>query len=201
MPGTTAASFGHRADVLRRGASARSVRGPRRLARPGTGRSVDGCRRRPPRAAPPPPSRPAQTSTIVQIAPGTPAPGRIDRRTDDCAAGYHSNSWRQRSDTARGLSFASGVRAAASGLDPALAGHADGLRAKGHEFVYGFVLLRAPLDEKLEKKLAAWASRSSGPTTITRRPGCPSIARGDRRAAGGRVGRGQRAASRSSAPS
>src|SRR6185295_17422239 len=69
------------------------------------------------------------------------------------AAGYHSNSSRQRSDTARGLSFASGVRAAASGLDPALAIHADGLRAEGHEFVYGFVLLRAPLDEKLEKKL------------------------------------------------
>ena len=105
---------------------------------------------------------PTQAGTIVEIAPGTPAPGR-KTAPKTSAAGYHSNSWRQRSDTARGLSFASGVRAAASGLDPALAAQADGLRAEGHEFVYGFVLLRAPLDEKLEKKLAGLGLAFLGP--------------------------------------
>jgi serine protease AprX len=105
---------------------------------------------------------PVQAGTIVKIAPGTPAPGRKTAPTTS-AAGYQSNSWRQRSDTARGLSFASGVRAAASGLDPALAAHADGLRAEGHEFAYGFVLLRAPLDEKLEKKLAGLGLAFLGP--------------------------------------
>ena len=69
-------------------------------------------------------------------------------------AGYQSNSWRQRPDAARGLSFASGVLPPASGLDPVLAAHADGLRARGRQFVYGFVLLRVPPDEALENKLA-----------------------------------------------
>src|SRR5262249_50103393 len=99
-------------------------------------------------AEPAPDLAPGQAGTIVEIAPGTPAPKKTIPTIT--AASYQSNSGRQRSDTARGLSFASGVRAVASGLDPSLAARAGSLRADGHEFVYGFVLLRAPLDETLE---------------------------------------------------
>ena len=104
---------------------------------------------------------PVQAGTIVEIAPGTPAPKKTIPTIT--AASYQSNSGRQRSDTARGLSFASGVRAEASGLDPSLAARAGSLRADGHEFVYGFVLLRAPLDETLEKKLAGLGLAFLGP--------------------------------------
>ena len=118
---------------------------------------------------------PVQAGTIVKIAPGTPAPGRKTAAPTTGAAGYQSNSWRQRSDTARGLSFSSGVLAPASGLDPALAAHADGLRAEGHEFVYGFVLLRVPARRGAREEAGRPGRRSSsGPTTITTRPGCPS---------------------------
>ena len=41
--------------------------------------------------------------------------------------------------------------------------HADGLRAKGRQFVYGFVLLRARADEALEQKLAGLGVELLGP--------------------------------------
>ena len=86
-----------------------------------------------------------------------PIPGGVE------AVGYQSNSWRQRPDTARALSFSSGVLAPSSGLDPALKAHADGLRAQGRQFVYGFLLLRVRLDEALEKKLAGLGVELLGP--------------------------------------
>ena len=79
------------------------------------------------------------------------------------AAGYHSNSWRQRPDTARGLSFSSARLAPASGLDPALKAHAGGLRAQGRQFVYGFLLLRVPPHEPLQMKLAGLDVELLGP--------------------------------------
>jgi subtilisin family serine protease len=79
------------------------------------------------------------------------------------AVGYHSNSWRQRIDTGRGLSFSSGHLAPASGLDPALAAHTHGLRAEGRQYVYGFLLLRVPLDEALQNKLAGLDVELLGP--------------------------------------
>src|SRR5262249_41440097 len=69
-------------------------------------------------------------------------------------AGYQSNSWRQRTDTGRALTFSSGRLAPASGLDAALTAHTHGLRAEGRQHVYGFVLLRGPVDAGLEKRLA-----------------------------------------------
>src|SRR5262245_40899193 len=69
-------------------------------------------------------------------------------------AGYDSNSGRQRPVATRGLSFSSGVRAPASGIDPALRAHVRGLRGQGREFVYGFLLLRVATDEALERTLA-----------------------------------------------
>ena len=78
-------------------------------------------------------------------------------------AGYHSNSWRRRTDAGRGLSFSSGRLAPASGLDPALAAHANGLRADGRQYVYGFLLLRVPADEAVQNKLAGLDVELLGP--------------------------------------
>jgi hypothetical protein len=55
------------------------------------------------------------------------------------------------------------VLAPSSGLDPALKAHADGLRAQGRQFVYGFLLLRAPSSDALEKKLAGLGVELLGP--------------------------------------
>ena len=77
-----------------------------------------------------------------------PIPGAVE------AVGYHSNSWRQRTDTGRGLRFSSGGLAPAFGLDSALAAHTHGLRGEGRQYVYGFLLLRVPVDEALQNKLA-----------------------------------------------
>jgi hypothetical protein len=78
--------------------------------------------------------------------------------------GYQSNSWRQaRPETERALSFSSGVLARSSGLDPALQAHADGLRAQGRQFVYGFLLLRVPPNEVLERNLAGLGVELLGP--------------------------------------
>jgi hypothetical protein len=63
----------------------------------------------------------------------------------------------------RALSFSSGVLAPSSGLDASLKSHADGLRAQGRQFVYGFLLLRVPPDGGLEKKLAGLGVRLFGP--------------------------------------
>ncbi len=86
-----------------------------------------------------------------------PIPGGVE------AAGYHSNSWRQRTDTGRGLRFSSGGLAPASGLDSALAAHTHGLRAEGRQYVYGFLLLRVPVDEALQNKLAGLDVELLGP--------------------------------------
>jgi subtilase family serine protease len=77
---------------------------------------------------------------------------------------YESNSWRQRPpETSRALGFSSGVLPPSSGLDPALAAHADGARAQGRAFVYGFLRLRSPLDEALQKTIAGRGVKLLGP--------------------------------------
>lgn len=103
---------------------------------------------------------PAVEGTIVAIPPGAAASRR--KPEAKATAAYLSNSSRQRARTERALSFSSGVRAPASGLDPALEAEAHALREQGREFVYGFVLLRAPLDERLEDRLAALGVRLLG---------------------------------------
>ena len=60
-------------------------------------------------------------------------------------------------DAARGLSFSSGVLAPSSGLDPALKAHAVDSALEGRQFVYGFLLLRVPPDEALERSSPASA--------------------------------------------
>ena len=97
---------------------------------------------------------PPRETIAVPITPGAAVAPKVIPET--AADGYQSNSWRQRSHAPGGLSFASGVLPSASGLDPALKDHADGLRQQGHQFTYGFVLLRVPLDEALEQKLAGF---------------------------------------------
>src|SRR5262245_58489907 len=94
---------------------------------------------------------PAREGIAVSIPPGARTRGSIAPAP---AVGYESNSWRQRPVATRGLSFSSGVRAPASGLDPALRAHGGALRADGRESVYGFVLLRVPPDDALERTLA-----------------------------------------------
>ncbi|HEY8515532.1 MAG TPA: S8 family serine peptidase [Candidatus Binatia bacterium] len=103
---------------------------------------------------------PAVEGVNVLIPPGAMA----SRKKPDAkaTATYLSNSSRQRADAGRALSFSSGVRAPASGLDPALEAHAHGLRDRGRDTVYGFVLLRVPLDERVEEKLAALGVRLLG---------------------------------------
>jgi len=78
-------------------------------------------------------------------------------------ADYQSNTWRQRADTGRGLSFSSDRLAPAFGLDPALAIRAHGLRAEDRQYTYGFILFRDPVDEALEKKLAGLDVKLLGP--------------------------------------
>ncbi len=104
---------------------------------------------------------PAQEGITVAIPPGSAAAKEVI--PEAATAGYHSNSWRQRPGAARGLSFSSGVLAPGSGLDPALKTHAHGLVAQGRQSVYGFLLLREPLDEALEKKLAGLGVQLLGP--------------------------------------
>ena len=106
---------------------------------------------------------PPRKGIVVPFEPGTRAPKIVVPETG-AAAGYHSNSWRQGTDSGRGLSFSSGRLAPATGLDPALASSARGLRGgDGRQYVYGFLLLRAPADEALEKKLAGLDVELLGP--------------------------------------
>jgi hypothetical protein len=108
------------------------------------------------------PSDPDGSLSITHIAPADPGrtapiePGSHARIRVKDAAGYESNSWRQRTDSGRGLSFSSGRLAPATGLDPALMGHAHGRRTEGRAaaHVYGFLLLRVPVDDALQEKLA-----------------------------------------------
>jgi hypothetical protein len=79
---------------------------------------------------------------------------RAPKGAEKAAVRYESNSWRQRRDPRRSLSFSSGVLPLAKGLDPALQAHAAALSARGDQYVYGFVLLRDRLDEPTEDALA-----------------------------------------------
>ena len=104
---------------------------------------------------------PAREGISVAIPPAASAPKK--KLPASAATGYESNSWRQRPDTARALSFSSGDLAPSFGLDPSLKAHADGLRAQGRQFVYGFLLPRVRLDEALERKLAGLGVELLGP--------------------------------------
>ena len=104
---------------------------------------------------------PAREGIHVSIPPTSSAPKK--KLPTSATTGYQSNSWRQRPDTLRALSFSSGDLVPSSGLDPALKAHADGLRAQGRQFVYGSLLPRVRLDEALEKKLAGLGVELLGP--------------------------------------
>ena len=114
---------------------------------------------------------PAREGITVEIPPGSAAATKAI--AEDIDTGYHSNSWRQRPGTARGLSFSSGVLAPGSGLDPALKAQAEGPGARGRQFVYGFLLLRAPLDEVLEQTLGALGVKLLGPHDDTHKARLP----------------------------
>ena len=94
---------------------------------------------------------PAEEAASVPVAPSA---ARAPKGAEKAGVGYESNSWRQRRDPRRSLSFSSGVLPPAKGLDPALQSHAATLGARGDEYVYGFVLLRDRLDEPTEHALA-----------------------------------------------
>ena len=144
---------------------------------------------------------PVRESISVRIPPRLAA--RRKAAAQSPSNSYESNSWRQRPpETSRALGFSSGVLPPSSGLDPALAAHADGARAQGRA-----VRLRLPASalatgRGVQKTLAGRGVKLLGPP---RRPregptaacGGPPGGRTARRG----VGRGQRAASRSSAPS
>src|SRR5262249_59964212 len=83
------------------------------------------------------------TGIAVPIEPGS-RPAKQVSPDEGSAAGYRSNSWRQRTDVQRGLSFSSARLAPAFGLDPALEAHADDLRAQGGGGVDRFLPLRVP---------------------------------------------------------
>jgi hypothetical protein len=104
---------------------------------------------------------PAREGITVPIPPGTVRRGAVKSAVP--ATGYESNSWRQRPDTGRGLTFSSGALDPASGLDPALQRHATRVHAKGSDVVYGFVLLRVPADAALEQTLARMGVQLLGP--------------------------------------
>jgi Subtilase family/CARDB len=106
---------------------------------------------------------PAREGTSVSIPPTSSAPKK-KVLPESATTSHQSNSWRQaRPEAARSLSFSSGVLAPSSGLDAALKSHADGLRAQGRQFVYGFLLLRVPPEGTLQKKLAALGVQLLGP--------------------------------------
>jgi len=153
-------------DVLRGGDPNRSVAEP---SLPGGGSAPalehEGAvsEREPDEATPATHIAPPRRGIIVPLEPGTRTPKVVSPETV-APAGYHSNSWRQGTDTGRGLSFSSGRLAPATGLDPALAADTHGLRSSGgRQYVYGFLLLRVPADETLEKKLAGLDVELLGP--------------------------------------
>jgi subtilisin family serine protease len=104
---------------------------------------------------------PARETVSVTIPPTASAPRKVLPKS--ATPGHQSNSWRQAPpETARSLSFSSGVLARSSGLDPALKAHADGLRAQGRPSVYGFLLLRVP-PQGIETKLEGLGVKLLGP--------------------------------------
>ena len=149
-------------DVLRHGATDRNQSVPESTSPAAEAQeemAVGGSARDP--APPVTHIAPAREGISVAIPPGSSAPTK--KLPASAAAGYLSNSWRQRPDTARALSFSSGDLAPSFGLDPSLKAHAAGLRARGRQFVYGFLLPRVRLDEALERKLAALGVELLGP--------------------------------------
>lgn len=113
--------------------------------------------------APVAPIAPAREGTFVATPPGLARAAKADVPSDPASAGYASNTWRQRPRASRALGFSSGVRAAASGLDPALQAEAGGPVARARKFVYGFLLLRGALDEAVEEMLARLGVELLGP--------------------------------------
>lgn len=104
---------------------------------------------------------PAQEGIVVTTPAGI-AP-REKSYADAPRVGYESNSWRRRPRRTGGLSFSSGTRARASGLDPALRAHAGHPGVRGRQFVYGFLRLRGPLDAAVEATLARFGVTLLGP--------------------------------------
>ena len=110
-------------------------------------------------------------TTATHIAPAL--EGITSRSTRSSARRRSLRAWRRPAITpipgdsgpipARGLRFSSGGLAPAFGLDPALAAHTHGLRAEGRQYVYGFLLLRVPVDEALQNKLAGLDVELLGP--------------------------------------
>jgi hypothetical protein len=113
--------------------------------------------------APPLGHHPPGRVGISVPAPATASPPKRGPATSG-TAGYQSNSWRQApAESARSLSFSSGFFTPPPGLDPALKLQADRVRVEGRPFVYGFLLLRVPLDGPLESALARLGVRLLGP--------------------------------------
>lgn len=110
------------------------------------------------------PIEPAREGTFVPAPRGVAPAAKAAVASDPTTAGYASNTWRQRPRTKLGLAFSSGVRAPATGLDPALrAEAASAAAARERKTIYGFLLLRAPLDEDVERKLADLGVKLLGP--------------------------------------
>lgn len=104
---------------------------------------------------------PADEGTFV-AAPAGPTIPPADFVTAPPAEAYVSNTFRRRARTARGLSFSSGVRTHASGLDPALRAQAAKPTLKGRQFAYGFIRLRGQLDESAERTLGDFGVKLLG---------------------------------------
>lgn len=106
---------------------------------------------------------PAQEGVVVATPAGIAPPAKVDMATGVTEEGYQSNSWRRRPRASRGLSFSSGVRARATGLDATLRSRAAGAARRGRRFVYGFLRLRVPLDDAFARTLAAHDVTLLGP--------------------------------------
>ncbi len=100
------------------------------------------------------PIAPAQEGIVVPTSSGLAAQPKVDFVPGVSDQGYQSNSSRRRSRTPRGLTFSSGARTRTSGLDPTLRSRAASTARRGRQFVYGFLRLRVPLDETVERRLA-----------------------------------------------
>ncbi len=150
-------------DVLRRGATGPDQSEPESISPAAEAKEAIAVVGSGPDAVPDvAPIAPGRETTGVAIPPTSAAPRKVLPKS--ATASYQSNSGRQAPpETARSLSFSSGVLAPSSGLDPRLKVHADGLRAQGRQSVYGFLLLRVPRQRAIEKKLAGLGVQLLGP--------------------------------------
>ena len=113
---------------------------------------------------------PPRKGIVVPFEPGTRAPKIVVPETG-AAAGYHSNSWRQGADSGRGSASRRAVSRRRPASTPALASSVRGLRGgDGRQYVYGFLLLRAPADEASRRSWPGSTWSCSAPTTIITRP-------------------------------